>query len=266
MPAQPFLTAQWRHLAMVNYAVDPEVLLPYLPAGTEIDYFEGRTFVSLVGFLFLDTRLRGWSIPWHRNFEELNLRFYVRREVDGEVRRGVVFIKEIVSKVAVSTIARWAYGENYATHAMRHEVVEESALASARFQWRVRGRWNGIHVHGVGAKRPAAAGSEEQFIIEHYWGYTRQSDRKTLEYQVDHPPWHVWQQCQAEVDCDAASLYGPPLGEALAEPPSSALLADGSPVAVHRPQALKLADHDRRTGTSARPTIHDGQECPSYIR
>ncbi len=223
---------------MVNYAVDPEVLLPYLPAGTEIDFFAGRTFVSLVGFLFLDTRVGGWAIPWHRNFEELNLRLYVRREVDGEVRRGVVFIKEIVSKIAVSTIARWAYGENYATHAMRHDVAEEKAAASAQFQWRFRGRWNGMHVHGVGPKQPPADGSEEQFIIEHYWGYTRYSDRKTLEYHVAHPPWQIWQQCRAEVDCDAAALYGLELGAVLAQPPSSVLLADGSPVAVHRPQVL----------------------------
>ena len=107
-----FLTAEWRYLAMLNYAVDPQVLLPRVPAGTELDFFDGQTFVSLVGFLFRDTRVLGLRIPGHQTFEEVNLRFYVRRgangrTVDGEVRRGVVFVREIVPRWAIAAVARW---------------------------------------------------------------------------------------------------------------------------------------------------------------
>jgi hypothetical protein len=234
-----FLTAQWKHLTMVNYAVDPRLLTPYLPAGTELDFFGGQTFVSLVGFQFLDTRVRGWAIPRHRNFEELNLRFYIRREIAGEVRRGVAFIKEIVPRYAVTAVARWLYGENYVTHAMRHELNIGPTAASAAYEWKHRGRWNRLAVAGEGPPQPVDPDSEEAFITEHYWGYTRRSATATLEYEVAHPSWRLWRSCTAEVDCDAATLYGKAFAEVLREPPSSCLLADGSAVSVH--QGTRLA-------------------------
>ena len=96
MPERTFLTAEWRDLALLNFEIEPDVLLPHVPGGTEIDLWDGRCFVSVVGFRFFRTRLMGLPIPFHSNFLEVNLRFYVRREVQGELRRGVVFIKEIV--------------------------------------------------------------------------------------------------------------------------------------------------------------------------
>lgn len=228
-----FLTARWEHLAMVNYEIDPDVLRPHVPAGTESDCFHDRTYISLVGFLFLDTRVKGMAIPRHRNFEELNLRFYVRREVDGEFRRGVVFIKEIVPRPAVTAVARWVYGENYATHPMRHAVESNGDEAAAAYEWKSRGRWNRLCVRGSGPPAPAAVDSEERFITEHYWGYTKRR-RDTLEYHVAHPSWNLWRDCRCEVDCDAAALYGEPFAEAMARPPTSCLLADGSAVRVHR--------------------------------
>src|SRR4026208_556537 len=97
--ASPFLTAEWRRLAMLSFEIDPRVLSPLVPAGTELDEWQGRTFASLVGFLFLDTRVFGLAVPFHRNFEEVNLRFYVRRMASDGLRRGVVFVKEIVPRV-----------------------------------------------------------------------------------------------------------------------------------------------------------------------
>ena len=102
----PFLTAQWRHLVLINYEIAPEIVRPYVPRGTEIDSFDGRTYASLVGFLFLDTRLRGVPIPFHRNFEEVNLRLYVRRKGAEGWRRGVVFVREIVPRLALAWVAR----------------------------------------------------------------------------------------------------------------------------------------------------------------
>ena len=228
-----FLTAHWRYLAMVNYEIDPQILSPFVPAGTEIDYFEGRTFVSLVGFLFEDTRVKGWAIPGHQNFEELNLRFYVRRVADGEVRRGVAFIKEVVPRFAVTAVARWLYGENYVTHPMRHNILTDDEQTQADYEWKHRGRWNRLAVAGQGPPQLADPSSEEAFITEHYWGYTQRSAKTTLEYEVAHPSWRLWQNCTAEVDCDATSMYGEAFAEVLRQAPSSCLLADGSAVSVH---------------------------------
>ena len=110
---QPFLTANWRYLAILNYTVDPRLLAPFVPLGTEIDFENGETFLSVVGFLFLDTRLLGLPIPLYRDFEEVNLRFYVRRKSADTWRRGVVFIRELVPRRAIALIARACYGENY---------------------------------------------------------------------------------------------------------------------------------------------------------
>ena len=118
---QPFLTANWRYLAMLNYTVDPGLLTPLIPLATEIDFENGDTFLSVVGFLFLDTRLLGLQIPLHRDFEEVNLRFCVRRKSADTWRRGVVFIRELVPRHAIALIARACYGENYLAVPMKHE-------------------------------------------------------------------------------------------------------------------------------------------------
>jgi uncharacterized protein YqjF (DUF2071 family) len=237
-----FLTAQWRHLAMINYEVDPDVLAPLAPAGTELDFHEGRTFVSLVGFLFEDVRLRGAGIPWHRNFAEVNLRFYVRRDLPDEIRRGVVFIKEICPLPAVTAVARWCYGENYFTHAMRHAVEDHPQRASAEFAIWTAGSWQRFRVAGQGRLHAPERESEEHFIIDHYWGYTRRSSTRTSEYQVAHSPWKVRPACHAEIDCDFAALYDQPFAEALSRRPSSVLLADGSAVSVHCGEELVIVD------------------------
>jgi len=73
---------------MLNFVVDPAIIAPLVPPGAELDYENGETFVSVVGFLFLDTRLLGLPIPFHRDFEEVNLRFYVRKKSADTWRRG----------------------------------------------------------------------------------------------------------------------------------------------------------------------------------
>jgi uncharacterized protein YqjF (DUF2071 family) len=237
---RPFLTAEWRHLAMLNYLVEPAVLAPFVPAGTELDAWQDRTFVSVVGFLFLDTRVLGAAIPWHRDFEEVNLRFYVRRHAPDGVRRGVVFIKEIVSRWAIAATARLLYGEKYESLPMRHMVPAEGAArpAHAEYLWRSRGLWNRLHLAPSGEAAEAGAGSEEEFITEHYWGYSRLRGGGTVEYRVEHPRWRVWQAASALLECDAANLYGRQFAAALAASPSSAFLADGSPVTVYRGERI----------------------------
>ena len=242
MPDQPvFLTAEWRSLAMINYEVDPAVLARFVPAGTELDEFGGRVFVSMVGFLFQRVRVLGIPIPWHTNFEEVNLRFYVRRRVPGEAgwRRGAVFIREIVPRLAIATVARLFYNEPYLARRMRHRVEYAPASVEAEYRWRHAGRWNTLAVTGEGGEpAPVAPGSEEEFITEHYWGYNRQRDGGTMEYAVEHPQWRIWMGTAHRFDCDVATLYGPEFVSFLAAPATSAFLVEGAPVSVRRGRRL----------------------------
>lgn len=223
---------------MLNYLVDPAILLPLVPKGTELDTWHGRTYVSMVGFLFLDTKVMGLPIPFHRDFEEVNLRFYVRRVVDGEVRRGVVFIKEIVPRWAIATAARLFYNENYVAMPMRNRLQMAGDMvainSSVEYGWKLLGNWNSITVQTSGQPQPIADGSEEEFITEHYWGYARQRDGGTVEYQVEHPRWMARQCATSQLICDTEKLYGAPFAKALSDPPLSAFMAEGSDIIVRK--------------------------------
>jgi uncharacterized protein YqjF (DUF2071 family) len=241
---RPFLTAEWRHLAMVNYRVDADLLTPLVPAGTALDLWRGQALVSLVGFQFLRTRVRGLPIPYHRDFEEVNLRFYTRRRVGDEVRRGVTFIRELVPRRAVAAVARWTYNEPYRSVPMRSQVtVSERGMPTAvSYEWRSRrarsADWCGLRlaVRDEAGAVPAAD-SEACFVTEHYWGYTRQRDGSTIEYQVEHPQWRVWS-ANASVDGEMTAFYGPSVAAILRTPPCSAFIADGSAVTVFAPVAV----------------------------
>ena len=207
-----FLTANWRNLAMINYQVDAGILARFVPAGTELDEFHGKVFVSMVGFMFLQTRIFGVPIPWHVNFEEVNLRFYVRRRVEGESvwRRGAVFIREVVPRAAIAFVARVRYNEPYLALPMRHRIEASEHFTGAEYLWRYGNRWNTLGVTcECGEPQPVVAGSEEEFITEHYWGYNRQRDGGTMEYAVEHPRWRIRRAKSHRFDCDTAAFYGP---------------------------------------------------------
>jgi uncharacterized protein YqjF (DUF2071 family) len=229
-----FLTTEWRHLAMLNYEIDPAVLVPYLPVGTELDTWNGRHYISLVGLLFLNTRLYGISVPFHRDFEEINLRFYVRREVAGVVRRGVVFIKEIVPKPAITMVARTFYNENYVTMHTSHSIDKDGRRMSVAYRWKQPNFTHSLNVRTEGSPVLLQDGTEEEFIAEHYWGYAKQRDGGALEYEVEHPRWRVWRINNATSNCDVARLYGAQFADYIGGSPASALLAEGSPVIVRK--------------------------------
>ena len=224
-----FLTAEWRNLVMLNYEVDPEILKPYLPAYTEIDLWEGKCLVSMVGFLFKETRVLGVKWPWHVNFEEVNLRFYVRRET----RRGVVFIRELVPKVAVTAIARLAYGENYSCVPMSHRLESNAGGLSVEYSWGSEAARCTISATTTREPFLPDQGSLSEFITEHYWGYAVRNGR-TVEYQVDHPQWQVREADTAQFSGDGARYYGSDFGRLLERPPDSAFLAEGSGVTVFK--------------------------------
>lgn len=235
-----FLTAAWTDLVVLNYEVDPAHLRPLVPRGTELDDYRGRHFVSVVGFLFRDTRVLGMAVPFHRDFEEINLRFYVRRHEAHEVRRGVVFVREIVRKPAIAAVARWVYNENYVRRATASDVRRPSNGDPGRteYRWRHGPDWVAAGAEFKGESALPEPGSDLEFIIEHYWGYVRQRDGSTAEYRVEHPAWHVWPAARAWLHGDAAGFYNTPCAAALMVPPAFALVADGSPVTVYRGRRL----------------------------
>ncbi len=232
-----FLTAEWRHLVMLNYPVEAALLEPLLPRGLELDEFASTNYVSVVGFLFLRTRVFGIGFPLHRNFEEVNLRFYVRHQAPEGRRRGVVFVREIVPRRAIATLARRFYGEPYSAFPMSHAIEREGSQLRCRYAWRRNGRDEFVSATASGSPALVAPGSLEEFITEHYWGYTARGGQCT-QYQVEHPPWRVWRATAAQFEADVAALYGSGFVAALSSAPASAFIAEGSPVVVRRGSPL----------------------------
>lgn len=224
-----FLTAEWRDLIMANYEVDPSVLHDLVPHGTSLDLHDGRCFVSLVGFMFLNTRVLGLPIPFHVNFEEVNLRFYVKRETPDEVRRGVCFVKEIVPRWAIAFVARTFYGEPYERWSMTNERSE----AAAGYGWSRSDSVNRIEVRLGANLGVPPSGSHEEFIIEHYWGYTKRGDRRTDEYKVEHPKWELREVVSTEIDIDFGRVYGTEFEFLTTQKPYSVVFAQGSEIAVY---------------------------------
>lgn len=230
--AKPFLQAEWRNLLMANYEADPAVLRRWLPCHTELDEWNGRHYLSLVGFLFRNTKVMGIRFPFHTDFEEVNLRFYVRYRDGAQWKRGVVFLKEIVPRRMITLIANRVYGENYATHPMRHSWKVVGNELQVSYAWKVGAEWNELSAQANREPAPLREGSEEAFITEHYWGYTRVSDQCTGVYEVRHAPWNIHTVQSYRVHCSVEALYGKELASAMASQPSSVFLAEGSPIQV----------------------------------
>ena len=238
--AKAFLTAAWKNLIMANYIVDPSILTPYLPAKTALDLFNGNAYVSLVGFMFMNTKVLGFKIPFHINFEEVNLRFYVRYYDNGIWKRGTVFIKEIVPKPAISFIANTVYHEKYDTKRMKHLTTETDNELNLSYQWKHKNKWNRIE---ASVQKPAQAmvlGSEEEFIAEHYWGYSKYNDTTTFEYHVQHPAWKIFPVKNYLIDCDFKELYGNSFSALIKAKPNSVFVAEGSDVRVLKKRNINI--------------------------
>ena len=228
-----FLRANWIHLIIVNFEMELDILKPYIPAGTVLDFYNGKTYISLVAFLFENTKVLG-IIPafFHQDFEEINLRFYVLRNENGRMKRGVVFIKEIVPKALLAWMARTVYHENYVAMPTSHHIINGSHY---QYQW---GN-SKITVKSNGRELNTQKDSFERWITEHYWGYTRVNSQKTLEYEVKHPIWNLYEVTNHHLEGDFTTLYGQDFQPYLKGNPSSVILAQGSEVTVHWPTEIK---------------------------
>jgi uncharacterized protein len=237
-----FLTAEWRKLIMAQYEVAPKKLVPYLPKGLELDLYQGKCYVSLIAFLFDRVRVKGIVVPGHTRFEEINLRFYVRRrEDDGSVKRGVVFVREFVPRRAIAWVANRFYEEPYVAVPTRSEIASSADVLTAKYGWKVGGRWHTLSAAAYLPSEPIVEGGLEEFITEHYWGYTKRSDGGTAAYQVEHPRWETYRVQSYEIAVDFEKLYGPEFGFLTDQRVSTVLLAEGSAVTVRSGLRLKVA-------------------------
>lgn len=231
--AKPFLTAEWRKLVLANYEIDPKVLESYLPVGTELDFWDNKCYVSLVGFMFLNTKIKGIKVPGHVNFEEVNLRFYVKRiNESGELKRGVVFIKEIVPKPMITFVANKLFKEHYQTLAMNHLWEEKENSRTVKYVWYKGERENLILIDAEKKAVQILPDSKEFFITEHYWGYSKGKGNTANEYEVKHPSWKVYPVKKAAINVDFGLTYGSEFEFLNQKQPSSIMLAEGSEISV----------------------------------
>jgi uncharacterized protein YqjF (DUF2071 family) len=230
--ASKFLTAEWRKLALANYIVDPEILLPYLPYKTELDTWNGNHYLSLVGFRFINTRIKGIPVPFHRHFEEVNLRLYVRYKSSSGWKRGVTFIREIVPRRALTFVANSIFGEKYITMPMKHHWEVKDDLLLVSYSWQQNQKWNTFGLAADPSPSEILAGSEEDFITEHYWGYTSINESRCSEYGVEHPRWEHYKVREYKIDVDFSEVYGSRFDFLSAQTPASVMLAEGSEIVV----------------------------------
>lgn len=222
---------------MLSYEIDPEVLIPRVPQGLSLDLWEGKCLISIIGLQFRGIRMRGIPVPFYGSYPEINLRFYVRREVQGQWRRGVVFVQQIVPHRMVALVARRAYRERFVAMPVRHSVETSKCggqVQRVSYRWRHHGEWGRMSVGRLGAMERARPGSMEEFVAEHYWGYNAQPDGSTLEYGVARPQWLIRQATDLTLEGDIARLFGAAIAASLSGPALSAFWAEGSPVALQR--------------------------------
>lgn len=234
-----FLRAEWNNLVMANYIVPQELLLPFLPYKTQLNLFEGEAYVSLVGLMFLNTKVFGISVPLHENFEEVNLRFYVKFSDHGNWKKGVVFIKEIVPKRAVSFIANNVYGENYETMRMKHFHYDNGDNLSVGYEWKFNNEWNKLSAIAEKRANKIIPDSCECFFADHYWGFTRYANNKTYHYNVEHPVWQTFKVISHDIKCDFGALYGDQFAFLNNLNPKKVLMTKGSQINIHHKMELK---------------------------
>ncbi len=228
-----FLKANWENIIMVNYEIDPKTLTPFLPKGVDLDLFNEKCYISLVGFMFKKTKLFNIPVPLFGTFEEINLRFYVKRtEENGSTKRGVVFINETIPYPIVAWTANKLYNEQYTVVPTKHRIVEENSIKKVKFEWLINQKWNSIDVTSSSGSDKMQLNSMESFIYEHYYGYTKIGENETEEYKLQHPSWKVSEVLDFKINCDFEAMYGKSFAVLNQTNPEAVFIADGSAVAI----------------------------------
>jgi len=240
-----FLKANWENIIMVNYEIDHEVLLPFLPKGVELDLYEGKAYISLVGFMFKNTKLFNIPIPKFGTFEEINLRFYVVRKEGNEIKRGVVFINETIPYKVVAWMANALYKEHYTVVPTKHSITRDDNNQKVTFEWEVNKKWQLIYVENAISSKQMQQLSLEKFIYEHYYGYTKINNDKTEEYRLHHPSWKTHDVIDYQISCDFEAMYGEDFACLNHTKPAAVFIAEGSSVAIEWERTKLKLDHER---------------------
>jgi uncharacterized protein YqjF (DUF2071 family) len=240
-----FLKANWENIIMANYEIDPAILVPFLPKGVELDLFDGKAYMSLVGFMFKKTKLFNVKIPWFGTFEEINLRFYVIRKEGNTAKRGVVFINETIPYPIVAWMANKLYNEHYTVVPTRHQISRAEATKKVNFEWLLNKKWNSIYVEASSESFPMKNESLEKFIYEHYYGYTKIDENTTEEYKLQHPSWLVNKVIDHKMDCDFKAMYGEAFSVLNTTEPSAVFIAEGSSVGIEWKRNRLNFDYER---------------------
>jgi len=228
-----FLTAEWRHLCLFNYRVAPERLEHLLPPGLALDMRDGSAWVSLVAFDFLRTRVLGVPWPWHRDFPEINLRFYVR---EGDTR-GVCFVREYVPRRLIAWLARTLYNEPYAYAPMTSRVSAGKNQAGepdlrVEHQLTLPSGMQSLEVVANAESQLESEDSTAHFFKEHSWGFGSTRSGRLLRYEVRHEVWRTYPVIAHRLDWDWGLAYGPEWSDLSSTEPESVFLAAGSAIRV----------------------------------
>ena len=245
-----FLKANWEHIIMANYEINPEILVPFLPKGVTLDLFEGKAYVSLVGFMFKKTKLFNMPIPWLGTFEEINLRFYVKRNEGASIKRGVVFINETIPYKLVAWMANKLYKEHYTVVPTKHNFNKTEQNQQLKFEWLLNKKWNSILVETETQSKAMEPNSFEEFIYEHYYGYTKVNESATEEYRLQHPSWAVYKVNDYKIDCHFSEMYGDPFSVLNHTQPRAVFVAKGSSVKVAWKRTRLNFHHERNQKTA----------------
>jgi uncharacterized protein YqjF (DUF2071 family) len=240
-----FLKAQWENIIMANYEIDPEILLPYLPKGVELDLYKGKAYASLVGFKLKKTKLFNVLIPWFGTFEEINLRFYVVRKEGNKLKRGVVFINETIPYPIVAWMANKLYKEHYTVVPTKHEISKEKNNQKVKFEWLLNKKWNSIYVEAGTETKVMKNQTLEKFIYEHYYGYTKIDEYSSEEYKLQHPSWMVNEVIDYKIDCDFGAMYGESFSVLNHSKPEAVFIAEGSSVGIEWKRNRLNFDNER---------------------
>ncbi len=227
-----FLKANWENIIMANYEIDPEILTPFLPKGVSLDLYNGKAYISLVGFMFKKTKLFHVPIPFFGTFEEINLRFYVLRKEGAVTKRGVVFINETIPYKIVAWMANLLYNEHYKVVPTRHCITTDLDIKKVQFEWLLNKKWNRIYVEASNELRVMKKHTLEKFIYEHYFGYTKIDENTTEEYRLHHPSWKVSSVLETQIDCDFKAMYGEAFAVLNDTKPEAVFIAEGSSVEI----------------------------------
>jgi uncharacterized protein YqjF (DUF2071 family) len=241
-----FLKANWENIIMANYEIDPQLLIPFLPKGVNLDLFEGKCYISLVGFMFKNTKLFNVPIPKFGTFEEINLRFYVTRKEGNVIKRGVVFINETIPYPIVAWVANKLYNEHYTVVPTKHEIIAEKSSKKVKFEWLLNNKWNSIAVTSSNTSEKMMRNSLESFIYEHYYGYTKTAKNKTEEYKLQHPSWNISEVLAYKIECDFEAMYGKSFSVLNQKEPETVFIADGSAVGIEWKRTKVNFENERR--------------------